>query len=77
MTKQFQKNNKIKQYKINKDNDYDRIHIDQLLSFRNLQLQDKNFDRKKEKVLWPIFEFKPRSPSDSPDKSKDIPFIMQ
>jgi hypothetical protein len=47
-----------------KANFNDQDHIRRLHYFRNFQKQDKNFDKKKEKIIWPVFEF-----TDSPDKN--------
>lgn len=40
------------------ENDFDALYVHRITCFRNLQKLDKNFDRKKEKILWPIFECK-------------------
>ena len=58
LTKQFKKNGFIKQLLLMQQNHNDERHIERMLYFRNLQLMDRNFDRKKEKVLWPIFELR-------------------
>ena len=41
-----------------KDNKNDHDHVRRLHYFRNLQRMDKNFDKRKEKILWPIAEVK-------------------
>lgn len=54
---------KISQHlKVNRTEHLDRNQNDILYAqrqryFRNLQKLDKNFNTKKEKVLWPLFEF--------------------
>lgn len=37
------------------DNDNDDFYIDRINYFRNLQVKDKKFDKKKERIIWPIF----------------------
>lgn len=40
------------------ENNFDELYVSRLMAFRNLQAMDRNFDRKKEKIIWPIFECK-------------------
>lgn len=74
ITKQFKKNRFVKQLMLMQQNKNDEGHVERMMYFRNLQLLDKNFDRKKEKVLWPIFEFRQQSnsPPGSPNRSLDV-----
>lgn len=58
VTQHLEKNNTIKNLKVLQENQNDESFIERLQYFRNMQVRDKNFDKKKEKILWPIFEFK-------------------
>lgn len=51
-------------------NDYDQLYVDRMLTFRNLQVKDQNFNKKKEKVLWPLLEFKSSTGRDQIDLNK-------
>jgi len=58
MSKQFNKNWDKKLKQIMRDHGSDSLLVSRVLNFRNLQVLDRNFDKKKQKILWPLFEFR-------------------
>ena len=53
----------LKQYSLHDEatlekNEGNELFVQRALGFRNLQRLDKNFQKRKEKVMWPLFEFK-------------------
>jgi len=57
MVKSFDKKWNIRYNDVLKQNDKDQVYVLRLLYWRNLQIQDNEFDRKKQKVVWPLYTF--------------------
>ena len=46
----------LKEYEALEANGEDPLYVQRLGHFRNLQVHDEEFVRKKEKVLWPLLQ---------------------
>ena len=53
-------------------NEGDELFAQRALGFRNLQRLDKNFMKRKEKILWPLFEFKRRNNEIDPAVAESV-----
>ena len=63
MSKKFNFNWEQQFQQVIHDSNFDVLFVKRQQDWRNLQLLDKNFDKKKEKILWPIHEFRKTGPS--------------
>ena len=57
MSRQISTFLKLKQENLLKQNGMDVLFTQRLTDFRNLQTLDPTFQKRKEKLLWPIYEF--------------------
>jgi hypothetical protein len=57
MTKKISQHIQINEKEHLLRNEEDTLYTQRQRNFRNLQRIDKNFNARKEKVLWPLFEF--------------------
>lgn len=48
------------------ENKWDELHVSRMQHWRNLQIQDRNFDRQKQTVLWPLFEHRREAKAGAP-----------
>ena len=39
------------------DNNNDELYVERMRQWRNLQKIDINFSKKKQKIVWPLFDF--------------------
>ena len=58
ITRTYMQLNSEHRRKLMIENDFDALYVHRLTCFRNMQKLDKNFDRRKEKIIWPIFDCK-------------------
>ena len=56
MSKKFTQFTKIKNDAVLEKNEGDRLYVDRLQNFRNMQTLDPNFNKRKEKIFWPVYE---------------------
>ena len=60
MSKQLNKNWSKKYKQVLLDNSNDKLYVERMRHWRNLQKIDINFGKKKQKVVWPLFDFNQR-----------------
>ena len=83
MSKKFTQFTKIKNDIVLEKNEGDQLYVNRLQNFRNMQTLDPHFNKRKEKIFWPVYEVskmgfkvkssKPTSPTNASDGTAAAP----